>query len=88
MKLCIIKPPGGGELVLKYTEYYDEEGSRYVRLSEIVDVEFPRLSDQVTIEKQLKQIDAKEQQLRNQLQHHLDELQAERQNLLALPNHA
>lgn len=88
MKICIVKPPSGGELVLRYMPFFDEEGSEYIRLTEIMDIEFPRLSDDETIQRQLKQIDAKEKELRMTFQRELNSIAAERQNLLALPNHA
>lgn len=88
MKLCIVKPETGGEFVLQYAPFIDKDHSGYVRLTEIVDVDFPRLTDDETIQRQLAQIDHKEKEVRMEFQRTLDQLNGDRQNLLALPNHA
>lgn len=87
MKFCIYQSPGGTESAGQFYEWMDtDESMGYVRLSEIVEVEFKRLPHRDTIERQLRQLDTKERELRNKFQQALDTINGNRQNLLALPN--
>lgn len=61
------------------------EGSEnYVRLTEIVEVELPRLPPALVVPAQLQQLAVAETELRNKFNEKLSEIQTKRQNLLAL----
>lgn len=58
--------------------------SSWVRLTEYAEVEFVALPTSTVVEGQLKQLDAAEQELRNQFEKKLHELANERAKLLSL----
>jgi hypothetical protein len=89
MKIALYKMMyGDGAYSLQHVAVYREpdivEDAKTVRISEPVEVEFPPLSEQVVIEKQLKAIDAKEREIRERFQRALDVLNDDRQKLQAL----
>lgn len=61
-----------------------ETDTDYVRLTEVVDVEFPALPAEVLIPKQLAQLDAAEAELISKHLEALSSLQSRRKDLLSL----
>jgi hypothetical protein len=59
----------------------------YVRLTEYVDVEFPMLSEESVIQKQVDALDRTEQALRESFETKLNAIKDERAKLLALAFH-
>lgn len=88
MKICMIKSVGGDPFISEYFPFHDVDNDSYVRVSEIVEVELKPLRDDEAIGRQLAQIDRKEQEIREKFQEALNAINADRQNLLALPNRA
>lgn len=85
MKVAIFKSAVG------YTTAYDHdtgEGmvkySRYTRISEYVEVEFPPLPTETVVEGQLAALTGAETELRNQFETKLSEIKTERAKLLSL----
>lgn len=61
-----------------------ENNTGYVRLSEIIEVNLPRLPAEVVVPAQLRVLDAAEAELRNKFNEKLSELLVKRAELLAL----
>lgn len=61
-----------------------EKATGYVRISEYVEIEFPKLKDDLVIDKYIDALDRSERQVRLDFQKKLDEIAAQRANLLAL----
>jgi hypothetical protein len=74
----------GDETVYEATNWRDDNNPSYVRLTEIVDVEFQRLPPSVVVPAQIAQLDAAEAELRNKFNEKLSELLDKRRELLAL----
>jgi hypothetical protein len=65
-----------------------ESDTYYVRVSEIVEVDFPRLPPEVTVQRELASIDSAEAELRNKFNEALSTLNTRRANLQALTHTA
>lgn len=65
-------------------EEFSDRNKEYARVSEIVEVEFPPLSDEAVIRAQLDSLDETEQQIRVEFQHKLNALTERRAELQAL----
>ena len=88
MKIALYKLMFGGGSINHVAEYYDgkKDASDCIRVSEIIDVEFPPLQDSVVIAAQLAACDEKEREIRVKYQQALNMLNDERQRIQALPN--
>lgn len=85
MKIAIFKRTG--ECSFESVSTDELEGcENYVRITEYVDVEFPKLKGREIVEKQLAAIDRTEKELRNKFQSALNNIERERAELMALPN--
>ena len=62
----------------------DDSTSEFVRITEVVEVDFPPLPPEVTVPAELAKIDAAEAELREKFQRALDGLTTRRANLRAL----
>jgi hypothetical protein len=65
-------------------EEFSDRNKDWARVSEIVEVEFPSLSDETVIRAQLDSLDKTEQQIRMEFQHKLNALKERRAELQAL----
>jgi hypothetical protein len=83
MKIAIYKAYGD-ENVYESDDWREDNNPSYVRLTEIVDVDFPRLPASVVVPAQIAQLDAAEAELRNKFNEKLSELLDKRRELLAL----
>lgn len=86
MKIALYKAYGSEQIY----EASDprEESESYIRLTEIMEVEFPRLPPEITVPQELASIDSAEAELRNKFNEKLSELNIRRANLLALTHQA
>lgn len=85
MKLALFQSAHG--LISGYEPAFGQvmvDSQSYTRISEVMEVDFPMLAAQVVVEGQLKQLDAAEQELRNQFQRKLNEIAEARAKLLSL----
>jgi hypothetical protein len=85
MKLALFKSTGG--LISGYEPAFGQamvDSCGYIRLSEDLEVNFPMLPPAVVVVGQLKQLDAAEQELRNQFQQKLNEIAEARAKLRSL----
>lgn len=83
MKIALYKITGSGDSLF-VREVDIGTAMAYVRVSEIVDVEFPPLPPEVIIPAELAALDAKEAHLREAFNVRLADLNVERANLRAL----
>lgn len=82
MKIALYKSYGD-EHVAEFTDWR-EDSINYVRLSEVIEVDLPRLPPEITVPAELKQLDDAESELRNKFNEKLSELLVKRAELLAL----
>ena len=83
-KLAIFTMPGGSEM--ECTDWAEDRAD-YARISEYVDVEFPRLDVSEIVDNKLKSLDHIEQVLREKFQTELNRIVEERAKILSLPNY-
>ena len=84
MKLALYRANGSYELVGEVAAWRDEPSAGYIRLTEIVEVDFQRLSPEITVPAELAQLDTAEAELRNKFNEALSALNTRRANLQAL----
>lgn len=82
MKIALYKAYGSEQIY--EASAWHEESESYIRLTEIVDVELPRLPPEITVPQELASIDSAKAELRNKFNEKLSELNIRRANLLAL----
>lgn len=83
MKIAINTLFGGAPRVSEWHDFMDNDDD-YIRLSEIVDVEFVDLPKEEVVPKQVKQIDEKISEARAKFQTAINLLEEQKSKLLAI----
>ena len=73
----------GSELVTEHREWMESDDD-YIRLSEIIEIDFPMLPKEEVVPKQVKLIDDKIEKARARFQQAISELEDKKSRLLAI----
>lgn len=88
MKVAQLKTTMGATAIIEEGMSKMMENSGWVRLTEFAEIEFTPLPPTEVVDKQLKQLDEAEAELRNKFQEKLNELANERAKLLSIGHEA
>jgi len=84
MKIALYKTNYSDRHVLEADEWIENKPEDYLRISEIVDIDFVMLPKSETLSKELAMIDAQIEELQSDFGSRISHLQAKKQELLAI----